>query len=368
MRSLGTLAAASIAAILIAACGGGAPATPSAAAPIPTTSVAGPGTAAGGCVVGVSWSDLKGRWGQWDEPAIKQAVGAAGGRYLSTDAAQSAATQAADVDSLIAKGATVLVILAQDGPAIGPVVAAATARGIPVIAYDRLIDDPAALYVTFDNVEVGRMQARALLAVAPKGNYLFIKGDKADANSDLVRSGQAEVLASGIEAGNVVNVGESYIRNWDPGVAQSQTGIYLAANGNRIAAVLAENDGMAGGVIAALDAVHLAGSTAVSGQDGDIGALNAVAAGTLTIDVWKDARTLGAAAGNAAAQLCAGATAGTVSGTTAFLTPSGKTVHSIRIEPVAVTRDNLNVVLEADWISKGDLCEGIASGSVAACG
>jgi D-xylose transport system substrate-binding protein len=272
------------------------------------------------------------------------------------------------VDSLIAQGATVVIIVAQDVTAIGPVVTAAIGRGISVIAYDRLIEDPAALYVTFDNVEVGRMQAKALLAVAPKGNYLFIKGDKADANSDLLRAGQAEVLGAAIKAGDIVNVGESYIRDWDSGLAQSQTGLFLAANGNRVDAVLAENDGMAGGVIAALDAVHLAGITAVSGEDGDIDALNAVARGTQTVDVWKDARTLGAAAGKAAVELCGGATIDNVSGTAAFLTLTGKTVRSILMDPVAITRANLDVVVGADWISQQDLCADVAPGSAAACG
>ena len=370
MHARRTLATVSMTAIFLVACGSGAgPASPAAQkAAAVATGATGPGASNPGCVVGVSWAVRIGRWEQWDEPGIKQAVLAAGGSYLSNDAARSATTQAANVDSLIAKGATVLVIVAQDGVAIGQVVAAAASRGIPVIAYDRLIDDPAALYVTFDNVEVGRMQARALLAAAPKGDYLFIKGDKADANSDLLRSGQAEILAAAITAGDIVNVGETYIRDWDPGVAQSQTGIYLAANGNRIAAVLAENDGMAGGVIAALDAVHLAGTAAVSGEDGDRDALHAVALGTQTVGVWKDARTLGTAAGNAAVQLCAGATAGTISGTTAFQSPTGKTLRSILIDPVAITRDNLDVVLKADWIPQAELCADIAPGSVAACG
>ena len=64
-----------------------------------------------------------------------------------------------------------------------------------MIAYDRLIEDPGALYITFDNVEVGRMQAEAVFAQVPTGNYVFIKGNSADANADFLRGGQEEVLA-----------------------------------------------------------------------------------------------------------------------------------------------------------------------------
>ena len=62
-------------------------------------------------------------------------------------------------------------------------------NGVPVIAYDRLIEDPSVLYITFDNVEVGRMQAEAVFALVPEGNYVIIKGNSADANADFLRSG-----------------------------------------------------------------------------------------------------------------------------------------------------------------------------------
>ena len=80
---------------------------------------------------------------------------------------------------------------------------------------------------------------------------------------------------------------------------------FLTDDDNDVQAVLSENDGMAGGVVAALEAQGLAGQVPVSGQDGDLPALNRVALGTQTVSVWKDARLLGTAAGEAAVQLCA---------------------------------------------------------------
>ena len=147
------------------------------------------GRASGKCVVGVSWNNYQEeRWAKFDEPAIKAAVEAGGGSYISNDAKSSAETQASNVDNLISQGANVLIILAQDGTAIKPSVESAIQQGIPVIAYDRLIEDPKALYITFDNVEVGRLQAEAIYGAVPKGNYVIIKGNKADANADFLRS------------------------------------------------------------------------------------------------------------------------------------------------------------------------------------
>src|ERR1700720_2338378 len=101
----------------------------------------------GGCTVGVSWNNYQEeRWAKWDEPAIKAALTAGGATYISNDAKSSAETQASNVENLISQGAKVVIILAQDGTAIKPVVTAALTQGIPVIAYDRLIEDPKALY------------------------------------------------------------------------------------------------------------------------------------------------------------------------------------------------------------------------------
>ena len=106
-------------------------------------------------------------------------------------------------------------------------------------------------------------------------------------------------------SGDIKIVGETYTDNWDPAKAQTEMEQFLTAANNDVQAVLSENDGMAGGVVAALEAQGLAGKVPVSGQDGDQAALNRVALGTQTVDVWKDARELGKTAGEAAVQLCA---------------------------------------------------------------
>jgi D-xylose transport system substrate-binding protein len=322
-----------------------------------------------GITVGVSWNNYnEERWAKWDEPAIKAALDAGGASYISTDAGSSAEQQLSDVENLISQGADALIILAQDSEAILPAVQSALDQGIPVVAYDRLIEDPGALYVTFDNVEVGRLQAQAVLDQVPKGNYVFIKGNSADPNADFLRSGQQEILGAALDSGDIVNVGETYTDNWDPANAQTEMEQFLTDNNNDVQAVVAENDGMAGGVVAALEAQGLAGEVAVSGQEGDLAALNRVALGTQTVDVWKDARELGKAAGEAAVQLANGTALADVANTVQFDSPGGNSMTSILLTPIAITPANLNVVVDAGWITTDELCQGVDPGTVDVCG
>ena len=192
---------------------------------------------------------------------------------------------------------------------------------------------------------------------------------KADANADFLRSGAEEVIGDAVKSGDIKIVGETYTDNWDPAKAQTNMEQILTQNNNNVQAALVQNDGMAGGAVAALQAQGLAGKVPVSGQDGDQPALNRLALGTQTVDVWKDARLLGDTAGKAALQLCKkGAKPADVSGTAPFTTPGGNSVTSILLTPEAITKDNLNVVIDAGWTTKENVCKGVAAGSVPACG
>lgn len=311
--------------------------------------------------VGVSWSNFQEERWRTDEAAIVAALTAAGVDYVSTDAQSSSAKQLSDIEALIAQGVDALIILAQDAQAIGPAVQAAADEGIPVIAYDRLIEDSRAFYLTFDNVEVGRMQARAVFALAPTGRYVMIKGSGTDPNSDFLRGGQQEVLQAAIDSGAITIVGEAYTDGWLPANAQRNMEQILTATDNGVDAVVASNDGTAGGVVAALTAQGMQGIP-VSGQDGDHAALNRVALGTQTVSVWKDARDLGRTAGEIAAALASGADMGSIAGASAWTSPGGTTMTSLFLAPVAITRDNLSLVVDAGWITQEALCQGVTNG------
>ena len=307
-------------------------------------------------VVGVSWSNFQEERWKTDEKAIKDQLEKTGDKYISADAASSPEKQLADIDGLIAKGAKVLIVLAMDKDAIIPALAKAKAKGIPVVAYDRLIESPEVFYITFDNKEVGRAQARAVLAAKPKGNYAMIKGSPIDPNSNFLREGQQEVLADAIKKGDIKIVGEEYTEGWKPENAQKNMEQILTKNGNKVDAVVASNDGMAGGVVAALSARGIKG-VPVSGQDGDFGALNRVAMGSQTVSVWKDSRDLGREAATAAVALAAGKK---VDGAITFNGGEKKVaMQAMLLKPIPVTAANLDVVIKGGWITKDAACKGV---------
>ncbi len=318
-------------------------------------------SAAAQMVVGVSWSNFQEERWKTDEAAIKTQLEKQGAKYISADAGGSPEKQLADIDGLMAKGAKALIVLAMDKDAILPAVNKAIRQKIPVVAYDRLIEVPGVFYITFDNVEVGRMQAREVFKLVPKGNYVFIKGSPTDPNANFLRAGAQEIVDAAVKKGDIKIVGDEYTDGWKPDVAQKNMEQILTKNTNKVDAVVAANDGTAGGVVAALTAKGLRGIP-VSGQDADHAALNRIALGTQTVSVWKDSRELGKEAASAAVALASGKPVDKA----AKWSGGEKKVElqSRLLAPVPITRDNLDIVIKAGWISKAEVCKG-ASGDKA---
>lgn len=314
-------------------------------------------------VIGVSWSNFQEERWKTDEAAMKSAIEANGDKYVSADAQNSAAKQLTDVESLISQGANALVILAVDKDAIGPAIDKAAAEGIPVIGYDRLVEDKRAFYLTFDNKGVGRIIAETVSKVQPEGNYAIIKGDPGDPNAAFLLEGMMEVIGDSVKSGKIKIVGESFSDGWKPENAQKNMEQILTANNNKVDAVLAENDGMAGGAIAALSAQGL--NVPIGGQDGDLAAINRVARGTQTVSVWKDSRQLGKSAGDIASSLAEGKAMADVPGAAMWSGGAkGVEMSAIFLAPTPLTKDNLNVAIDAGHISKDQACEGAMAGVV----
>ncbi len=315
--------------------------------------------------VGVSWSNFQEERWKTDEAAIKAALATAGATYMSADAQASAAKQLSDVEALIAQGADALIILAMDKDAIGPAVDKADAEGIPVVGYDRLIEDPRAFYLTFDNKGVGRIIAEAVTQAQPEGNFAIIKGDKGDPNAGFLLEGMMEVIGDDVAAGKINIVGEAFSDGWKPDNAQKNMEQILTANNNQVDAVLAQNDGMAGGAIAALSAQGL--DVPVGGQDGDHAALNRVARGTQTVSVWKNSRDLGAAAAKIAVALANGTAMEDIDGAVKWSGgENGVEMNAIFLDPTPITKDNISKAIDAGHIEQSKVCEGAMAG-VAGC-
>jgi D-xylose transport system substrate-binding protein len=313
--------------------------------------------------IAVSWKTFQEERWKTDEAAIKAVVEAAGDKYISTDAQGSAQKQAADIEGLISQKVDVIMVVAFDSDAILPSFKAASDAGVKMISYDVLVEDPNALYVTFDNVGVGRLMAKEILAAKPEGNYAFIKGDKGDPNATFLFEGIQEVLKEAIDGGKIKNVCETFTDGWKPDNAQKNMEQCLTSTGNKVDAVVSENDGMASGVVAALEAQGLAGTVPVSGQDGDKAALNRVALGTQTVSIWKDARALGKTAAEAAVAIAGGTDPTTLPGVSKFNGGAKKIeVNAILLAPTPITKANLGDVISAGWISKEEACAGVKEG------
>jgi D-xylose transport system substrate-binding protein len=355
----------------------------SACSSTPSPGAGGSGGTATGCTVGVSWNNYsQERWKKADEPAMQKAIADKGGKYIRADANDKAEQQTTDIANLINQGAKVLIVLAKDSEAIKPAIADATAKGVKIIAYDRLIEDPATFYITFDNKKVGTLMAETLIKLVPKGNYAIILGAETDPNSAFLRSGMTDAGIPKLNETNAAGIKvvfEKNTDNWDTTNAKNNMEAALNANQNKIDAVLSENDSMATGVVQALTAVGL--KIPVTGQDGDTAALNRVALGTQAVSVWKNAFALGQTAGDVAMQLCGGAALTAVKApsglpaaaapaslnATPFTTPKNNTVQSIILTPTAITKDNLKDTIDAGWVTKDAVCAGVTAGSTPAC-
>ena len=324
---------------------------------------------AGGKKIAVSWKTFQEERWKTDEAAIKKVVEAAGDTYISADAQGSSQKQAADIEGLISQKVDVIMVVAYDSDAILPSIKKISDAGIKSIAYDVQFEDPNALYITFDNIGVGRLMAKEILKAKPEGNYAFIKGDKGDPNATFLFSGITEVLKENMDAGKIKNVCETFTDGWKPDNAQKNMEQCLTSTGNKVDAVVSENDGMASGVVAALKAQGLDGQVPVSGQDGDLAALNRVALGTQTVSIWKDSRVLGQKAAEAAVAMAEGTAIDKLPGVGKFNKgKKGVEMNAILIDPDPITKDTLNHVIDAGWITKDKACAGVKAGSVPACG
>ncbi len=340
-RGIGTLAAAAILAIGI---------TPGPAAAADIT-------------VGVSWYKFADERWKIDEAGIKSVVEAAGAEYISADANFSPEKSVADVENLITRGADVLIIMSGVADAIGPTVRSALAEGIPVVAYDQLIEVPGAFYVSFDARSVGKQLAAGMLAVAPEGNYAIIKGDDGDPNTHQMFGAYQEVMQPKYDSGAIKVVGEQFVDSWRPETAKDTIEQILTANNNDVQAVMVMNDGMASGVAQALEEQGM--EIPLSGQDGAPGALNRIARGKQTFTIWKNAFNLGETAAKVALALAEGAE---VEGKTTFNGgPQGVELDAVLLPVDRIDATNLNKTIDIGWATVDRVCAGVTENPPAVC-
>ncbi|CUA80216.1 MULTISPECIES: D-xylose ABC transporter substrate-binding protein [Anoxybacillus] len=289
-------------------------------------------------VIGFSMDTLKEERWQRDKELFEAKVKELGAEVKTLAANGDDAAQLSQAEQLISEGVDVLVVVPHNAEASAAIVEKAHKEGIPVISYDRLIKNAEVdYYVSFDNVRVGEMQAQAIVEKAPKGNYVYIGGADTDNNAHLFRQGAMNVLKPLEEKGDIKIVYDQFSKDWKPEEALKNMENALTANNNNIQAVVAANDGTAGGVIQALAAQGLAGKVPVSGQDAELAALQRIVEGTQTMTVYKPIKAIATKAAEMAVALAKGEkieTNQTVS--------NGKIdVPSVLLDPIAVTKENV---------------------------
>jgi D-xylose transport system substrate-binding protein len=295
--------------------------------------------------IGFSMDTLKEERWQRDKALVEQRAREIGATLDVQVANGNDAVQTKQAENMLTKGVDVLIVAPHNGEIASSIVEAAHRRGVPVIAYDRMIRSvPVDLYVSHQVEKIGEMQARYALERVPKGNYVLIGGSPTDMNARMLRDGQMNVLKPAIDRGDIKVISEQFANEWKAEEALRITEDALTRTGNKIHAIVASNDGTAGGAISALQAVGLAGKVLVTGQDAQKDAVQRVANGTQAMTIYKPIQPLAYSAVDAAVKL---ANKQPVE-TNAKINNGAVDVPSILHEPIPVDKQNLDSTIIAD--------------------
>ena len=299
--------------------------------------------------IGFSIEAMNGERWQTDLDSFEARAKQLGAVVISADAKGDDDLQFKQVKEMIKSGIQVLVLLPRDTTKASRMVDAARAANIKVISYDRLaLNSDVALYISFDREEIGRMQAEYLVKNAPTGNYVLIAGSPNDEGAKTLHDAQMKVLKPYIDGGDIKIIADGYTKDWLPTEAYLFTLKAIDSAHGNIAAVLASNDGMAGGAIQALREHKLAGKVLVTGQDADLIAVISIIQGTQSMTVYKPVTKEAVRAAEEAVHLAKGEKIqadGTIN--------NGKVVvPTILLKPVVVTKDNIKTTVVKDGFQK----------------
>ncbi|MDH3001248.1 D-xylose transporter subunit XylF [Chelonobacter oris] len=295
--------------------------------------------------IGMSIDDLRlERW-QKDSSIFTKKAEALGAKVFVQSANGDDNVQISQIENMINRDVDVLVIIPHNGDVLSNVIAEAKRSGIKVLAYDRLINNADLdFYVSFDNERVGELQAETIVAIKPEGNYFLMGGSPVDNNAKLFRQGQMNVLQPLIDKGAIKVIGDQWVDSWLPEKALQIMENALTANKNNIDAVVASNDATAGGAIQALSAQGLSGKVAISGQDADLAAIKRIVEEIQTMTVYKPITKLA----DKAAEIAVGLAKDEKIESNASLNNGLKDVASYLLDPIAVTKENIEETIIQD--------------------
>lgn len=267
-----------------------------------------------------------------------------GAKVYVQSASGDAEMQIDKIRKMIQRRVNVLVIIATDGRKLKEVIDDAKAAGIKVLAYDRLINDANIdAYISFDNIKVGELQAQAVLKAKPKGNYFLLGGAPSDNNAHMFREGQMNILQPAIDNGAIKIIEDKWARAWS-GQKAFEFVQHSLKNNTRIDAIVASNDALAEGAIKALSRFNLVGKIPISGQDSNLSAIRRIVKQQQTMTIYKPVKTLARTSADIAITLARGEPIDAK----AVLDNGFKKVPSILLDPILVTRNNIDKTVIAD--------------------
>jgi len=245
---------------------------------------------------------------------------------------------------MIKQGVDVLAIVAFDKDSLKDLVSYAHANNVKVIAYDRMIRNAGVdFYISFDNVEVGRLMGISATEKVPKGNYIVLNGTQRDNNSYMFREGYYGALNPLVESGDIKIIGETWIDAWrDEGSYEYVSKILNS--GENVDAIIAANDQLAEGAITALSENRLAGKVFVTGQDAELGACQRIVEGTQGMTVYKPISILAEGAAEVAVKMAKGENIGHYD----LISDGTNNVRCKIYRPILVTKDNIDQTVIKD--------------------
>jgi D-xylose transport system substrate-binding protein len=276
-------------------------------------------------------------------------------QIIYSNANQDASAQLSQAQAALTNGAQVMVLDPVDSAAASVIADTAKAQNVPVIAYDRLVlnSDGVDYYISFDNVEVGKLQAQSLVdrlnqLGITNPQIVMINGSPTDNNAGLFKQGAHSVFDPLVQAGKLTIAKEYDTPDWSPDQAQNEMQQALTALGNKVDGVYCANDGTAGGAIAAMKAAGISPLPPVTGQDAELAGIQRILVDEQYMTVYKAIKPEADAAAELAYDLLTN-TAVPASMTGGKTTPNGKIdVPSVLLTPIAVTKDNIKDTVVAD--------------------
>jgi D-xylose transport system substrate-binding protein len=314
--------------------------------------------------VGVLLPDTKSsiRWESFDRPLLNAAFKAAGVPVTIENAQNDKSTQQQQAEQLITNGAKVLLLVNLDSGSGAAIESNAQSRGVKVIDYDRLtLKGSAAYYVSFDNVQVGKLQGQGLVDCLSKSgatnpSIAELNGSPTDNNATLFKQGYDSVLKPLYSSGKAKKAADQSVPDWDNQQALTIFEQMLQKTNNKIDGVLAANDGLGNSVVSALKARKLK-QIPVTGQDATPQGLQNILSGDQCMTVFKAVKKEADAASKLAISLATGKQpeAGLVNGK---VNDTARDVPSVLLKPEAITKDNIKVVLDDGLVKRSDVCTG----------